>query len=164
MSAGKFDTPIDLGTIFSTISAVSRAAKPAESAAENVAFQEAERELEKEADRALTMAYVKVMSEVHKDLESNRSLREEFGRKSFHYLFTTSGIVFIFLFIHMYRTETWRGLPDSVLLTLSGGTFASAVGLVGFVIKGLFGAHHSQGQKKFINGARKKTKKEKGRK
>lgn len=146
---------IKFDAIYSTISAVSKVAKPSDTAAESAAFIDAQKQLEKEEKRALTSAYVKVMSEVHKDLESNRALREEFGRNAFRYLFVISGVVFVFLFIHLFRTKDWNGLPDSVLLTLSGGTFASAVGLVGFVVKGLFGAHHSQDQKKFIGSARK---------
>jgi hypothetical protein len=99
--------------------------------------------------------------ETIRDLRQDRSLRLWVAGLSFVYLAFTSLAVFIILFFCGFQFRDFR-LDTAVLTTLAGGTFASAVGLAGFVVKGLFpapsnGRDHSAGKASAVKPARPTT-------
>ena len=72
-----------------------------------------------------------------KDLEANRDLRDIAATRAFYYLCVLSSCVLAILLAHGFKFYGFQ-LDSAVLATLSGGTFVSAIGLFGIVVKGLF--------------------------
>lgn len=71
-----------------------------------------------------------------KNLKSDRELREKYADKIIRFLEIYSAVVAVFVFLHGFGMKFI--LPDEVLITLVGSTAVAAIGLVGFVAKGLF--------------------------
>ena len=69
--------------------------------------------------------------------ESNRELRKKYADNVFYYLVAYSIAVFSLLVLYGFGIYEFA-LPENVLLALVGSTAASSIGLVGFVVKGLF--------------------------
>jgi hypothetical protein len=68
---------------------------------------------------------------------ANRALRQNAAERAYWYLCALSIAVFFILLLAGFRIGGFA-LDSVVLTTLAGGTFVSAMGLVGLVIKGLF--------------------------
>jgi hypothetical protein len=113
--------------------------------------QEDEKSAKFEADLAEQEA--RHLREENDNLKSTRQLREESARRTYHYLVCLSLGVFTILILDGFKFWGFS-LQNQILITLSGGTFASAIGLVAIVVKGLF-PNHSSGEPK-ARKARKK--------
>ncbi|WP_339780810.1 hypothetical protein [uncultured Thalassospira sp.] len=72
------------------------------------------------------------------DLESDRGLREKYANRILRFLECYAATVAIFLVLNGFRFKCFS-LPDEVLITLVSSTAVAAIGLVGFIAKGLFG-------------------------
>ena len=72
------------------------------------------------------------------DIEANRELRKEYANKVYRYLLWYSGSCGLLLLLSGFSESTRFKLPDTVLTVLVGSTAAAAIGLVGFVVNGLF--------------------------
>ncbi len=88
-------------------------------------------------------AYKSNADEVHRndmaDRLADRNLRKEYAAKVYRYLVFYSAFVAILLVLEGYEVYSFD-LSDNVVMLLVGSTAAAAIGLVGFVIKGLFPA------------------------
>ncbi len=72
-----------------------------------------------------------------KDIISNRNLREEYAKKVLRFLYIYCAVVVTLLILQGFHIYNFK-LADLVVVTLVGGTAISVIGLVGFVIRGLF--------------------------
>ncbi len=72
-----------------------------------------------------------------KDKEADRDLRRGYANRIMWYLIWYSTLIGL-LVVFVGATDNNFTLPESVLVTLCGSTAAAAIGLVGFVAKGLF--------------------------
>lgn len=82
-------------------------------------------------------AEISQLEQFNKDSEENRNLRGAYATKVYRYLiaFSVASLtVLIFEGWHLWRFD----LPDPVIVTLVGSTAVAAIGLVGFVVQGLF--------------------------
>lgn len=87
--------------------------------------------------------------EIHErceDVVANRGLRKEYASKVFIFMCAWSALVFLIVIldaltynppIGVQKDLSFR-LSSSVMTTLIGGTTVSVIGLVGFIVKGLF--------------------------
>jgi len=91
--------------------------------------------LSKEKDAA----EVRALHEKNSDTAANRTLRETYANRVFYYL--VSYTVSIFLFV-LFSGAKFLMIENSVLLTMVGSTAVAAIGLVGIVVKGLFGGNN----------------------
>ena len=80
-----------------------------------------------------------ILLEHVKNEKSTRALRETTAKMAFIYLCALSLSVFLLVLFHGFRVFSFQ-LDTIVLTTLSGGTFISAIGMFGLVVKGLFPA------------------------
>lgn len=101
----------------------------------NLPVEEDTRAAEFKADLAEQQA--RHLQEENEDLKSTRQLRKSAALHAFCYLCGLSVAVFVLLLFHGFRLWGFQ-LDTVVLTTLSGGTFVSAIGLFGIVVKGLF--------------------------
>lgn len=77
-------------------------------------------------------------NEIIKDIRSDRKLRQKYADKIMLFLqYYSISILFLLLFSGFPIYEFT--LPESVLVSLVGSTAVAAIGLVGFIAKGLFG-------------------------
>ena len=65
-------------------------------------------------------------------------LRQQYANKVFCYLLLYSSFSLLLIILSGYKKCTGFDIPDSVLLVIVGSTAVSAIGLVGFVVNGLF--------------------------
>lgn len=65
-------------------------------------------------------------------------LRQQYANKVFCYLVWYSLVSLVLVLASGYKVWTSFDLPPQVLLVIVGSTAASAIGLVGFVVSGLF--------------------------
>jgi len=98
--------------------------------------QQFQDQLDDESDKILA-ADRDALAEKVKDLTSNRNLREKTAKWSFVYLWFLTIIVFGILFVDGFCGANFS-LGTSVLTTLAGGTFASAIALPAIAMRGLF--------------------------
>lgn len=77
------------------------------------------------------------VGEQNEDRKSDRELRKEYAQKVFRYLVGYSFGCATILVLAGWSICGFR-LPDLVLSILVGSTAVSAIGLVGFVVSGLF--------------------------
>lgn len=70
------------------------------------------------------------------NLKSDRKLREKYADKIIRFLEIYAIVVATLICLHGFGLGFF--LPDDVLITLAGSTAVAAIGLVGFVAKGLF--------------------------
>lgn len=77
----------------------------------------------------------RILEEI-KNLKSDRELREKYADKIIRFLEIYSSVVAVFICLHGFGLGFT--LPNEVLITLVGSTAVAAIGLVGFVAKGLF--------------------------
>lgn len=80
-----------------------------------------------------------LLKERLKDLRHYRDLRQHISSKVFKFLVVWS----LCLFALIVANALWDAftIPEPVLVTLCGGTTVSTIGLVGFIVKGLFGSN-----------------------
>lgn len=88
----------------------------------------------------------KFIQEQVKDLQHYRGLRDKYARRVFIFMCIWSGFVFAILITKGLSARHFT-LSDTVLTTLVGGTTVSVVGLVGFMMQGLFHSNGSNGSK-----------------
>jgi hypothetical protein len=86
------------------------------------------------------------LAEENRYLRSTRKMRRRAARRAFQYLVGLSATVTVLLLLDGFRVRGFE-LPTTVLTTLAGGTFVSAIGLFGIVVKGLFPANSSPEKK-----------------
>lgn len=72
-----------------------------------------------------------------RDKEANRKLRNEYAGKVFDYLLAYTFGAFILILLEGSGIGGFD-LPDAALVVVVGSTAVSAIGLVGFVVSGLF--------------------------
>jgi hypothetical protein len=89
----------------------------------------------KELKEAYTKARIAALEQDNKDKESNRTMRGDYAKRVFNYLVGYSLAVLVLLVFSGLRQLF---IADSVLSVLAGSTALAAIGLVGFVVKGLF--------------------------
>lgn len=85
----------------------------------------------------------RLLSEQIKDIVHYRVLRGKYGNRVFVFMCIWSGLTFALLLLKGFLGQQFE-LNDSVLVTLTGGTTVSVIGLVGFIVQGLFNSTHSQ--------------------
>lgn len=99
---------------------------------DNVSLSEFSREEEYSLDRAK----LEYQIEKNKDIAHNRAMRKDIAGKVYNFL--------VWWCIALYTILIFQGwfdsfdLSDTILVTLCGGTTVSTIGLVGFIVKGLF--------------------------
>ncbi|WP_448191971.1 hypothetical protein [Azospirillum sp. sgz301742] len=98
---------------------------------------EANEMLDDARKQELQIAMLGILKNIHEDAQSTRTMREQHSKQAFIYLWVVTSLVFLILIWHSVA-GSYAHLPSQVLVVLAGGTFASAVGLVGFAIRGLF--------------------------
>ena len=76
------------------------------------------------------------------DLRSDRRLREKYADRILRFLEIYAGVVGIFVVLAGFRTRGFD-IPNEALIALVGSTAIAAIGLVGFVAKGLFGKNRN---------------------
>jgi len=112
-------------------------------AAKNFDITSEERNLEAMGEGTLSKekdaAEVRALHEKNSDTAANRTLRETYANRVFYYL--VSYTVSIFLFV-LFSGAKFLMIENSVLLTMVGSTAVAAIGLVGIVVKGLFGGNN----------------------
>ena len=72
-----------------------------------------------------------------KDRKADRKLRKRYADKIIYFLQVYSIVVGGFIFLAGFKLFSF-GLPDQVLIALVSSTAIAAIGLVGFIAKGLF--------------------------
>ena len=77
------------------------------------------------------------LKQVIKDKELDRKLREQYSSRVIWYLWFYSGFVAIVIVVNGFCDSCWS-VDFRVLMVLAGSTSVAAIGLVGFVIQGLF--------------------------
>ena len=77
------------------------------------------------------------LKEIINDIVHYRELRKEYAGKVFVFMCVWSGLMFLILIIKGFFKNNFD-LDNTVLITLAGGTTVSVIGLVGFIIQGLF--------------------------
>lgn len=99
-------------------------------AVEKVSRVSTKDDLDEKADRNLEDQRLK-------DAESNRQLREGYANKVYCYLVVYSILAFVLVVADGFKLGGFD-LDTTVVSIIVGSTAASAIGLVGFVVKGLF--------------------------
>ena len=72
-----------------------------------------------------------------KDKELERELRKQYANEVLKYLWTYSKFVAVVIFVNGFCTPYWN-IDNYVVVVLAGSTAVAAIGLVGFVVQGLF--------------------------
>lgn len=90
----------------------------------------------REEVQAINQSKLAYYEEINKDLTHYRLLRQKFSNKVFCFLSTWCICVLALILIAGFF-DTFK-ISDTVLVTLCGGTTVSAIGLVGFIVQGLF--------------------------
>lgn len=89
---------------------------------------------------ALQSQQVSLIREQIKDIPHYRALREEYAGKVFWFMCVWSGLAFLIIIAKGVLNAFGINfdISDVVLTTLVGGTTVSVIGLVGFMMQGLF--------------------------
>jgi hypothetical protein len=82
-------------------------------------------------------AEVDALQQNNADRVANRSMRETYAKKVYRYLIGYSASCMALLLLCGFKSIGFT-LPDTVLTVVVGSTAAAAIGLVGFVVNGLF--------------------------
>lgn len=72
-----------------------------------------------------------------KSVKADRKMRKKYASQILRYLYCYSGFVGALTLLSGWRIM-WFELPDAVLTALVGSTAIAAIGLVGFIARGLF--------------------------
>lgn len=95
---------------------------------------------------ALYNQQIEALKEEIKDIQHYRDLRKKYADRVFVFMCIWCGMVFSILIINTIAPEYFHA-DTSVLCTLIGGTTVSVIGLVGFMMQGLFhtnGTNHKK--------------------
>lgn len=84
-----------------------------------------------------TRAEIGIIEQANWDRGSNRRLRFQYARSVYRYLCCYSAGCGSVLLLSGFKVYNFS-LPNEVLITLVGSTALAAIGLVGFVVSGLF--------------------------
>lgn len=90
-----------------------------------------------EEEYSLDKARLEYQIEKNKDIAHNRAMRRDFADKVYYFLVVWCVALYSIL-IFQGCNEDFH-LIDIVLTTLCGGTTISSIGLVGCIVRGLFG-------------------------
>lgn len=88
-------------------------------------------------ERQQKVAVVESLRQSNQDAETNRNLRNRYANKVYWYLCAYSSVCGVLVLLSGWRLWGFQ-LPDIVLAALVGTTATAAIGLVGFVVNGLF--------------------------
>lgn len=88
-------------------------------------------------EEKLEVAHINEMKSREKEWEEIRKLRVKFSNRTYYYLVGWTIGVFLIVILQGFECIAFD-LPDTALSVLLGSTTASAIGLVGFIVKGLF--------------------------
>lgn len=83
------------------------------------------------------VAHLDALNQVNQDRAANRTLRKNYANRVFCYMVAYSIICAIFVVCAGWKIGGFE-LSDAVLGILVGSTATAAIGLVGFVVNGLF--------------------------
>lgn len=83
------------------------------------------------------LASVEAIHQSNQDKATNRDLRKNYANKVYTYLCVYSGVCAVMLVLSGWKVWGFE-LPSTVLSILVGSTATAAIGLVGFVVNGLF--------------------------
>lgn len=92
---------------------------------------------DKDEDLSLRKAEIGSIQERNADRRANRKLRSAYAKKVYWYLISYSGFCAGLLLLIGFKVHDFS-LPETVLTVIVGSTAVSAIGLVGFVVNGLF--------------------------
>ena len=77
---------------------------------------------------------------------SDIELKEKLAEKVFNYMvYFSIYVAWVFLLYLISLAVAGQVVPEYVMVTLIGSTFATALGLVAFILKGLFGPSKKHG-------------------
>lgn len=103
-----------------------------------------EEDLEQNSGEIFT-EYLRKLQNENTEVELNIKLKKEYSKKIYRFMCIWVIVVFVIIIsdsITLLRLPINRyisfDMSDNVLVTLIGGTTVSVIGLVGFIIKGLF--------------------------
>lgn len=102
---------------------------------EKIASDENDRKEVNDLNDQERLAKIEGQNQLNKDKETNRDLRSKFATRVFNYLIFYSIFVASLLVLSGFK---YISLSDGVLTTMVGSTAVAAIGLVGFVVNGLF--------------------------
>lgn len=119
--------------------------------------QDLEEELMKYPDEILAENIRRLKNE-NAEQELNIQLKKDYSGNIFRFMCLWTLLVFIIIFLDsltytpietiITKKDLSFDVSDSVMMTLIGGTTVSVIGLVGFVVKGLFPSVKSNKEKK----------------
>ncbi len=92
---------------------------------------------ERDLQKRKSKADIRALEESNFDRRANRVLRFRYAKNVYKYLCCYSIGCALLLILAGFKLGGFS-LPDVVLTALTGSTAASAIGLVGFVVSGLF--------------------------
>jgi hypothetical protein len=92
---------------------------------------------EKSLEVSRREAEVAAVRESNADRAKNREMRETYAKKVYRYLIGYTAGCALLLLLSGFKSWGFQ-LPDAVLVIVVGSTAAAAIGLVGFVVNGLF--------------------------
>lgn len=104
--------------------------------------QPAENRLNDEECREIENIKRRLLEEEIRDIVDYRDLRNKYANRVFWFMCVWSALTFAVLVTKGF----WEcfDLNDTVLVTLTGGTTVSVIGLVGFIIQGLFNSNNKR--------------------
>lgn len=89
----------------------------------------------------IDVALAEYQEVINQRYRENTALRARYARKVLCFMYAYFSLVMIIIFLQGFSAWDFR-ISDIALTTLIGSAFVSAVGLVGFVIQGLFPKQH----------------------
>ena len=76
-------------------------------------------------------------------LDSDRALKEKLAFKTFRFMQSFVALIFVFVIYYVCYFAWFRlEIPKEVIIALITTSLAAVVGLVGFILKGLFGSRN----------------------
>lgn len=94
-------------------------------------------------DRTFQAGKIDLLKEQITDVAHYRDLRSKYASRVFGFMWIWAAFVLVILLIRGFFPNCFT-LSDVVLTTLVGGTTISVVGLVGFMMQGLFHSNNSK--------------------
>jgi len=127
------------------ISDISKAIDPETEAAQSFVDKRTEGEY-KEEEQDLLKRQIEYLKAQTDDLKQMTGLRTKFADKVYWFLVCWSGAMFILVSLSALKRYGFQDfeIPNTVLTVLVGSTTISAIGLVGFITKGLFSVSESK--------------------
>ncbi|ENG7994418.1 TPA: hypothetical protein ACGGE8_003451 [Vibrio cholerae] len=85
-------------------------------------------------------AKLKHLEAITADIEGNRKLKKKLAYKTFAFMerFSIFSAIVLWIYISLHLSKG-NPIPENVMIALITTTFVTVIGLVGFILKGLFG-------------------------